>query len=141
VLDARTRAGELDRAVRERYQKHVKAILQVGDRRSDAFGTILGYPAELVPLSNPYAAKVGDTLAFRALVDGKPVVDQLVIAGGEQDNQAREEVRARSDSTGVTRFAVSAAGKWYVKFIHMVPVSGDSVNYESKWATLTFQVR
>ena len=141
VLDARTRAGELDRAARERYQKHVKALVQVGDLHTDAFATVLGYPAEIVPLANPYRARVGDTLAFRALVDGKPAVNQLVIVGGEQGGRAREEVRARSDSTGVARFAVSAAGKWYVKFIHMVPVSGDSVNYESKWATLTFQVR
>lgn len=141
VLDARTRNGELGRAVRERYQKHVKALLQVGDARTNAFATVLGYPAEIVPLGNPYQSRIGDTLAFRALVDGKPVVNQLVIAGGERDGRAMEEVRARSDTAGVARFALSAPGKWYIKFIHMVPVSGDSVNYESKWATLTFEAR
>ena len=141
VLDARTRNGELGRAVRERYQKHVKAMLQVGDTRTNAFRTVLGYPAEIVPLSNPYRSRIGDTLAVRALVDGKPVVNQLVIAGGESDGRAREEVRTRSDTAGVARFALSTPGKWYIKFIRMVPVSGDSVNYESKWATLTFQVR
>lgn len=141
VLDARTRAGELDRAVRERYQKHVKAILQVGDARTDAFATVFGYPAEIVPLANPYRTRVGDTLAFRALVDGKPAVNQLVIAGGEHDGRARTEVRARSDAMGVARFVVDGAGKWYIKFIHMAAVAGDSVNYESKWATLTFEVR
>lgn len=141
VLAARTRDGELGKAVRERYHKHVKAVLQVGDTRTDAFGTVLGYPAELVPLANPYAARIGDTLAVRALVDGKAVANQLVIAGGEQDGTAVPEVRASSDSAGIARFALSAAGKWYIKFIRMVPVRGDSVNYESKWATLTFQVR
>jgi hypothetical protein len=141
VLNARTLNGELGRAVRERYQKHVKAILQVGEARTDAFGAVLGYPAEIVPLANPYATRIGDTLAVRALVDGKAVVNQLVIAGGEQDGRVMHEVRARSDAAGVARFALSGAGKWYIKFIHMVPVSGDSVNYESKWATLTFQVR
>ncbi len=141
VLDARTRAGELAKDARERYQKHVKAVFQVGDARSDAYATVFSYPVEIVPLSNPYVSRVGDTLAFRALVDGRPAIHQLVIAGGEQDGAAREEVRARSDSTGVARFRVSAPGKWYIKFIRMVPVSGDSVNYESKWATLTFQVR
>jgi len=50
-------------------------------------------------------------------------------------------VRARSDTAGIARFVLNRAGKWYVKFIHMVPVSHDSVNYESKWATLTFEVR
>jgi len=141
VLNARTLNGELGTAVRERYQKHVKAVLQVGETRTDAFATVLGYPAELVPLSNPYATRIGDTLAVRALLDGKPVANQLVIAGGERDGQKIDETWARSDSAGVARFAVSGAGKWYIKFIHMVPVTGDSVNYESKWATITFQVR
>jgi hypothetical protein len=141
VLDARTRNGELGRAVRERYQKHVKALLQVGDARTNAFRAVLGYPAEIVPLGNPYQSGIGDTLAVRALVDGQPVVNQLVIAGGERDGRAMKEVSARSDTAGVARFALSAPGKWYIKFIHMVPVTGDSVNYESKWATLTFQVR
>lgn len=141
VLNARRLDGELTKDARERYQKHVKAILQVGDDRTDAFGTVLGYPAEIVPLSNPYRTRIGDTLAVRALVDGRPAANQILIAGGEQDGRAMEEVRARSDSTGVARFALSGAGKWYIKFIHMVAVTGDSVNYESKWATLTFQVR
>ena len=141
VLNARTLNGELGVAVRERYQKHVKAILQVGDARTNAFAAVLGYPAEIVPLSNPYGTRIGDTLAVRALVDGKAAANQIIIAGGEQDGRAMEEVRARSDSAGVARFALSGAGKWYIKFIHMVPVTGDSVNYESKWATLTFQVR
>ena len=141
VLEARTRAGELGRAVRERYHKHVKAILQVGNRRSDAFKARLGYPAELVPATNPYALTVGDSLAFQCLVDGRPVAQQLVIAGGEQDGQAIPEVRARSDGNGMVRFALDRPGRWYVKFIHMEPVSGDSVDYESKWASLTFELR
>lgn len=141
VLNARTLNGELETAVRERYQKHVKAVLQVGETRTGAFATVLGYPAELVPLSNPYATRIGDTLAVRALVDGKAVAGQLVIAGGEREGQRIEETWSRSDAAGVARFALSAAGKWYIKFIQMVPVTGDSVNYESKWATLTFQVR
>src|SRR2546425_6506562 len=141
VLEARTRNGELGRAVRERYQKHVKAILQVGELRTSSFEFVLGYPAEIVPLTNPYWVIVGDTLAVRCLVDGKPVAQQLVIAGGERDTMPIPEIRARTEASGVARFVIRTAGKWYVKFIHMVPVQGDSVNYESKWATLTFQVR
>jgi uncharacterized GH25 family protein len=141
VLEARTRAGELDRPARERYQKHVKTLLQVGEVRSDAYGSVLGYPAELVPLSNPYAARGGETIAFRCLVDGKPVAGQLVVAGGDREGKPIAGRAARSDSAGVVRFAFESAGKWYVKFIHMEPVSRDSVNYESKWATLTFELR
>lgn len=141
VLEARTRRGELARPVRERYQKHVKAVLQVGETRSEAYGAVLGYPAELVPLANPYAIRAGDTLSLRCLVDGKPLARQLVIAGAERNGRTIPEVSARSDENGVVRFALSTPGKWYIKFIHMVPVSIDSVDYESKWATLTFEVR
>ena len=141
VLEARSNAGELARAVRERYQKHVKALFQVGDARTDAYATVLGYPAEIVPLANPYALRLGDTLRVRVLVDGKPVANQLVISGGEQEGRARNEAQARSDAAGVVRFGLDGAGKWYIKFIHMVPVARDSVNYESKWATFTFQLR
>jgi len=141
VLEARTHAGELGRPARERYQKHVKAVFQVGDLRTRAFETVLGYPAEIVPLTNPYLVIVGDTLAVRCLLDGRPVAQQLVIAGGQRDATPIPEVRVRSDTQGVARFVIRTPGKWYIKFIHMAPVHGDSVNYESKWATLTFQVR
>jgi hypothetical protein len=141
VLNARTLNAELGVAVRERYQKHVKAVLQVGDTRTEAYATVLGYPAEIVPLTNPYAARIGDTLVVRTLVGGKPIARQLVLAGSERDGKTIEETWDRSDSAGVARFALSGAGRWYIKFIHMVPVSGDSVSYASQWATLTFQVR
>lgn len=141
VLEARTRAGELNKPARERYQKHVKTLLQVGEVRSEAYASVLGYPAELVPLGNPYTARVGETIAFRCLVDGKPLARQLVVAGGEQGGKPIAERSARSDSGGVVRFTLESAGKWYVKFIHMEPVARDSVDYESKWATLTFELR
>jgi uncharacterized GH25 family protein len=69
------------------------------------------------------------------------VAQQLVIAGGEHGGQAQPERQARSDEEGVVRFALATPGKWYVKFIHMEPATGRGVDYESKWATLTFEVR
>lgn len=142
MLEARRRAGEMNKASNERYSKHVKTIVQAGDARTGGFDTVLGYPAELVPLENPYAVKVGGTLRVRTLVDGKPVVRQLVVAGGRTPTGARLPVQnVRSDSTGVARVRLGSRGYWYIKFIHMVPVAGDTINYESKWATLTFEAR
>src|SRR5688572_14323859 len=82
VLAARRRSGELDRPARERYSKHVKALIQVGASRTAGYGAELGYPAELVPLDNPYALKAGGTLRVRAVVEGSPVVNQVLISGG-----------------------------------------------------------
>jgi len=142
VLAARRRANELNKPSHERYSKHVKTLLQVGDARTPGFDTVLGYPAELVPLDNPYAAKTGGVVRVRALVDGRPAANQLVVAGGRTPSGARLKVTTvRTGLDGVARVAIASPGYWYVKFIHMVPVVGDSINYESKWATLTFQIR
>lgn len=137
VLAARRSAKELDRPARERYSKHVKALVQVGDRRSDGYQIALGYPAELIPLDNPYALRPGGMFRVRAIVDGEPVANQLVIVGGR-----RTETSMRTDSTGMARIRIGTRGSWYVKFIHMRPAESDStIDYESKWATLTFGVR
>jgi len=44
----------------------------------------------------------------------------------------------------VARVTLASTGVWYVKFIRMRRVSSsaaDSVDYESKWAPLTFALR
>ena len=63
----------------------------------------------------------------------------------ENDSGRRfRETTVRTDSGGVARVALRNRGIWYVKFINMRAISaaaGDSVDYESKWATMTFAVR
>lgn len=155
VLAARRRDGELGAKATERYSKHVKAVLQAGSLRSGSFDEILGYPAELVPLNNPYQSRAGGWLRVRAMVDGKAVANQLVVAGGRPSRGGRlAERRVRTDADGIARIRITDRGQWYVKFIHMVRLAGDgasspsgtappspALDYESKWATLTFEIR
>jgi uncharacterized GH25 family protein len=112
----------------------------VGDRRSGGLDVVFGYPAELVPLDNPYEAGMGDELSFRALVDGEPVSGQLVIAGGDGGEWEIHEREARTDQNGVVTFRMDATGRWYVKFINMVKTDAEGLDYESKWATLSFEI-
>lgn len=142
VLDARRRAGELQKPARERYHKHVKAFVQVGDARSDLYATPLGYPAEIMPLENPYSVAKGGTLRVRTLVDGKPAGNQYVLYGGTDASDAGiEQKSVRSNAEGIATIPLPVAGIWFVKFINMARVGRDGVDYESKWATITFQVR
>jgi len=143
VLAARKRDGELDRAVKERYHKHVKAMVQVGEARSDHYATALGYPAEIIPVENPYTLKAGSTFRFKTMVDGKPAGNQYVQYGGRTPNGGRIEMKAvRSNAEGIGEIRISGPGTWYVKFINMTRLSGDpEADYESKWASLTFAVR
>lgn len=96
--------GERDEGAWEQYSKHVKGIFQVGDRTTGGLDVVLGYPAELVPLGNPYETCVGGEPAFRALVDGKPVTGQFVIAGSDAGGSVIREGEARTDEEGVVRF-------------------------------------
>jgi hypothetical protein len=146
ILAARKAKGELATPSTERYAKHVKALVQVGDARTTSFSTVLGYPAELVPVENPYeVARGARVLHVKAMVDGKAVPDQVVLAGGRTTSGARIAAQSvRTDAQGVATIALATPGVWYVKFIRMVRVPAspkDSVDYESKWATLTFAVQ
>ena len=62
--------------------------------------------------------------------------------GGRDPAGGRIEQRnVRSGPDGTARIPISKAGEWYVKFIHMEPATDQGIDYESKWATLTFEVR
>jgi len=142
VLAARKKKNELAKDATERYSKHIKALIQVGSSRTGDFSAVLDYPAELVPLDNPYSLSRGASLRVRALVDGKAVANQMVVAGGRTRSGDRfREQKVRTNSAGVARVQLTGRGQWYVKFIHMVPFAGtEKIDYESKWATLTFEL-
>ena len=141
VLAQRQKAGTMADSAGERYSKHVKAIFQVGDQLTETAQAALGYPAEIVPLDNPYAIKPGGTLRVRCLARGVPVADVAVLSGGRSPRGARLPQRTvRSDADGIATISLDQPGKYYVKFIRMVPVTDPGVDYESLWATLTFEV-
>jgi len=141
ILENRKRDKELEIDGRYRYSKYVKAILQVGARQTESYKTVLGYAVEMVPRSNPYESKVGDTIEILCLKDGKPLVGQTVLTGRESGGTLSPEKSLRSDANGVIKIKLDSAGKWYAKFINMVKVNDPKLNYESKWATLTFEIK
>ncbi len=139
VLAARKKNGEMNVPSKERYHKHIKTLLQVGTVRSKV-DAVLGHPAELVPLDNPYDGV--KTVRFRTLVDGKASANEYVVYGGRRGSARIAPKSLRSDASGVVTIPISAGATWYVKFIHMQPVTGDTAaTYESKWASITFETR
>jgi len=147
VLEARTSSGTLDQPANERYSKHVKTLLRVGGESSDTWKHRLGYPVEFVPLVDPAVLSAGETMATLVLANGEPLAGSLVYASFEghhghgDDGTHREAAKIRTDDQGVVRFEITATGRWYLRLIHMVPSEEEGVDYESNWATLTFEVR
>ncbi len=148
AIEQRAAAGRTNDDATERYSKHVKAVIQVGDARSGEWSRELGYPVEFVPLRNPYELGVGDQLRVRFLRAGRPVANQLVYAshdghhGHDDAGEHVEAVTTRTDAGGVATIPLNGSGRWYVRTIHMVETTTEpNVDYESNWATLTFEVR
>lgn len=147
ILKDRRRQQITDRPANERYSKHVKAVFQVGEERTDSFKAVLGYPVEFVLLDNPYSKKTGDRIRVRFLRNGQPVAGQLLYASYDDWEEsrdlhdAREAVRTFTDADGVAHITLSATGRWYIRAIHMLPTDEAGVDYVSEWATLTFEVR
>ncbi|MEM8800366.1 MAG: DUF4198 domain-containing protein [Pseudomonadota bacterium] len=133
--------------VRERYAKHVRTIVQVGETRSDEYGRAFGYPVEILLETNPHDADVGDEVGFQVLRNGVPLPGQLVYAsyGGYHAHNAEGDheraISLRTDADGQAGFTVSTSGIWYLTLIHMEARENDpDVDYESNWATLTFAI-
>lgn len=141
TLAEREKRKELGKKVRERYSKHVKTIFQAGDTQTDSYKTVLGYPVELVPRQNPYKLKVGDVVEVLCLKDGKPIANQFVMSGHEAGRGVVAGQSVRTDKDGIARIRLDAPGKWYVRFVNMTRLADPALDYESKWATLTFGVR
>lgn len=142
IYALREQRKELNRPAREKYSKHVKAVLQAGKKRTANCTVPLGYPVEFVPLQNPYGLRSGDTLEVRFLVAGKPVAGQDVFAGCQRlSGKMSPEQHLKTGPHGKVRLPLQSAGRWYLRTIFMVPSPKAGLDYESKWATLTFEVR
>ncbi len=149
VLAERKRTKQLNQPARELYAKHVKAIFQVGDERSTHYQEILGYPIEFVPQENPYNLEVGDALSVQLLANGEPLADQYVYAGFSEQHEhshansghQHDEEQLETDGQGMVSVVLDHAGQWYLRSIQMVESSTDTLEYESNWATLTFEIK
>lgn len=133
--------------VTERYSKHVRAVVQVGQTLTNDPSRPLGYPTELLLLSHPATLKAGDALTFQALYKGEPLPGQLVYASREgfhahgPDGAHVNRIRTRTGADGKAAIRIDRAGKWYLTMIYLRKVDEAEVEYESNWSTVTFGVR
>lgn len=159
----RKELGEAGVEVVEKYRKYAKALVQVGDKQTGNFAAELGHEVEIVPITNPYTLSAGDVFRARVLRDGKPLANMRVFATHEgylpQDDEGiyDEVVKVVSDAEGLIEFEIVESGKWYVRFIDLQRESDSEywysgllssigadekrIVYDSKWATLSFEVR
>lgn len=135
------------KGVRYRYSKHAKTIYHVGNASSTAYSDALGYPVEIVLMTNPSLLKAGDTLYFKAVYKKVGLADQLVYVGhgpshadSAQSNPSTTQI-VRTDKSGVAQFVITEPAVWYIHTNRMEKSESPGFDFESDRASLTFQVR
>ncbi|HEV8658052.1 MAG TPA: DUF4198 domain-containing protein [Thermoanaerobaculia bacterium] len=130
AVQNRMRDGEYAKPVRERVTRHLKTFIGALD---DSFLHGFGTRLEIVPLASP---KVGEPLSVRVIFDGRPFANARV-AVFEKTWQRM----IRTDRNGEARVLLSTPGFVLVRTTHIERCSGCSVDYQSDWAALTFDVQ
>lgn len=139
ILPLRAQQDQPDRLVRESYSRYAKALVRAG-----AGGAIVDRPVglalELIAQSD-LSLTAGDGQAtFQLLHQGQPLAGALLKAMwlGEADT----ERAARTDTAGRASFRLDRPGPWRISAVHMTrPPAGVDAEWDSLWASLTFEVR
>lgn len=149
VIEARALRGEAGAPGREQFSRSVKAVLHANGVASGGHDRALGLTLELIPEQDPLSLRPGATLPVRLLYEGAPLAGALIAALSREPYGAHQRpvsvhpdapFRARSDAQGRVHVPMSA-GIWLIKAVHMVPApEGSGVDWQSIWATLTFEV-
>lgn len=139
-------------SITRRYAKYAKTMVEVG-RGPRAFERELNHPLEFVPLSDPSALRIGDTLQVRLVLLGKPAAAAQLHAGSVAtgadaltDTAAARRAAARdaksvTDANGVASVVVTRAGVWNIRTLQIVPAAkGAGADWDVHWATLVFVV-
>lgn len=133
----------------QRTTKVAKTLVEVGSGGPRAFSRGAGHALEFVPVTDPAAARPGDTLAVRVLFRGAPLAEAhlhagAALAGAPSDSAAAAgavpDIMVVTDAGGVARVPVARAGLWNVRTIHAAPASGEARTWDVYFATLVFQV-
>lgn len=142
-------AGEALRAVwaaspeprrwRERYLKHTKTFVRIGEPRAEETGWAqpVGAALEIVPERNPSILKVGDVLSVLVLGAGVPMPGFAVgfVAAGE----LREHV-VFTDKDGRAQAALDAPGAWLIHGTDLRRAASGEWEWESDFTTMTVNV-
>ena len=129
------------------HSASASTVIEVGRGGPRAFNRAAGLSLELLPLRDPGALAVGDTLHLRVLGDGQPV------AGiGVEYKPAADTLTAGAtppayttvlaDAQGVAHLPLTAAGPWIVRAAY-VSARADATprEYAVSRATFVWQVR
>lgn len=141
---SRFKASEPDAIVKEQWTKTAKTIIDIGSGGGGDVTRPTGLSAEIVPLSHPRDVRTGQMLKLQLLISGRPLPNQVVLAGREQGFAGKgrgDHTVHRSNADGIVDILITDGGEWWVGFNLMRPAKpGQEVDLVTYWTTLTFEI-
>lgn len=139
IYELRKQKGLLDKDAVEYYSKYPKTIIQVGDVLDESPTRPLGLAIEIVPKTNPYSLKLGNDLKIAVLFRGKPL-PHAELAWSYPGRGEEFAGSTRTDKNGEAIVPLTKAGPYVIRLTHMEWVKKQTHDWESYWASLTFEV-
>jgi hypothetical protein len=129
------------RPIDEIYSRCAKALVLAGPPAPGLpADRPLGMPLELIAERSPYAPGFDRKLPVQLRYNGKPLAGALIVAFTR--DQPEMKLKLRTDADGRARLPLDRAGIWLVTAVHLFPAArGARADWESLWASLTFELR
>jgi uncharacterized GH25 family protein len=139
IYELRKKKGILEKDAVEHYSKYAKTIIQVGNQLDDTATEPLIIPIEIVPRVNPYSLKRGDRLEVTVLFKGRLLCNAELAWTFPGQGEKFAGV-TKTDNNGNALIPLVKTGPYVIRLTHMEWVEKKTHEWESYWASLTFEV-
>ena len=133
--------GEAARPGKERFSKYAKLLMRSGEADGFFRGPV-GHVIEIFAERNPAELKPGSELPIQVMFRGKPAADLQIETAWAGPGKVAMRIAGRTGPDGRLMVPLPAAGMWRIHTIKMERCAEPAVaDWESFWASLTFQLR
>jgi len=141
VSEWRAGNGASQKPAKERYSKYPKTLIAAGTS-DDGWKQPTGAVIEILPEADPFALAAGQDLPVIVLWRGKPAAGLQIEAAWSAGSDSGSRIIGRTGDDGRIRVPITAAAKWRLHTVAMEKCADPSAaDWESFWASLTFEVR
>lgn len=137
IIEERKKRGEQEKPARERYCRFIKTLVQIGDTKDKTYKSQTGAILDIIPMENPYLKRLGDTLRFQVLFEGKPLSNKSVFAIHKELGRRRY----LTNQDGIFQMKLEKPGLWLVHLVLMRRCNCNDADWESFWGAFSFGVK
>jgi len=130
---------ETGKPQKARFEKFSKALIVV-ESADKNYEKVLGHRLEIIPTTNPMAARIGDELTFKVLFDGKPLQANVFATYDGFSRYYSTYAYVTESREGIAHIKISHPGTWLVRVEKRIGEIGKPYELLVLKATLVFSV-